>query len=452
MDIVHIASELAPIAKVGGLGDVTYGLSKALVKKNHRVRIFLPKYDCLDVLLLKDLHIFKDNFLIQENNISISNTLWSAKYEDLELVLVEAHHPKGYFDRGKIYGEEDDNDRFLYFCKVASTELKKQSPDVIHLHDWPSAGCALFLKHHVRTIFTIHNLQHQGRCASFNLERLGIEVDEEVLCDPQFDNAINLLKGAIQHSDVITTVSPTYREEILTLDGGCGLHEELFRSKKKLQGILNGIDTDYWNPETDTFLARTYTKETVSEGKKANKDHLKLSQDKPLVTAITRLVSQKGPDLIHYGIEKTLELGGQFVLLGTTDDEEMRAEFEALKAHPDVTIHLDYDEPLSHFLYAASDMLLMPSIFEPCGLAQMIALRYGSVPLVHATGGLKDTVFDEKNGYTFKIPDNKGVASVLERAFEAIQTDKWQALIQTGMQENYSWGASAEKYLKIYQV
>lgn len=169
------------------------------------------------------------------------------------------------------------------------------------------------------------------------------------------------------------------------------------------------------------------------------------------MTAITRLVSQKGPDLIHYGIEKTVELGGQFILLGTTDDAEMREEFKALEAHPDVKIYLDYDEPLSHQLYAASDMLLMPSIFEPCGLAQMIALRYGCVPLVHATGGLKDTVFDEKNGFAFKTPDNKGVASVLERAFEAMKTDQWAELIQAGMEANYSWSASAEKYLKIYQ-
>ncbi len=455
MDIVHVASEFAPIAKVGGLADVISGLSKALAKKGHRVTIFLPKYDCLDDSLIEDLQVLQKSFPIEESGVLIQNTLWSAKYDGIDLILVEAHHPRDYFKRGKIYGEEDDSDRFLFFCKVASTYLSKHLPDVVHLHDWPTSSCSLFLKNSVRTVFTIHNLHHQGRCAPFNLERIGLAYEEDEMRDTQYDEAINLLRGAISSSNVITTVSPTYMKEILTPDCGCGLHEDLQKNKKKLKGILNGIDTDYWNPETDSFLVEKYNLETQKAGKKANKrkiqKHLGLpAEDLPLVTAITRLAPQKGPDLISYGINKTIELGGQFVLLGSTHDPDMRKEFQELADHPNIAICLDFDDALSHQLYAASDMLLMPSIFEPCGLAQMIALRYGSIPLVRATGGLKDTIFDGKNGFTFSIPDNKGVAEVLEKGFTAYKTEEWDTLISAGMQANLSWDASVDQYLEIY--
>lgn len=455
MDIVHIASELAPIAKVGGLGDVIYGLSKAQAKLGHRVRIFLPKYDCLDYGALENLSLM-GQLSVQESGHMIPNTLWSARFHGLELILIEPHHPQGYFYRTKIYGEKDDNDRFLYFCKVASIALENQPPDVIHLHDWPTAGFALMRTDGPKIVFTIHNMQHQGICAPFNLQRLGISFNEEELRDPQYPQAVNLMKGAFHFSDWITAVSPTYAQEILSSDGGFGLENYLNRYQKKLVGILNGIDTDYWNPETDPMLAANYSKKTRMEGKRSNKRHvqealnLTHSENKPLVVAVTRLVAQKGPDLIEYGIKKTLELGGQFALLGTTRDPAMQRKFEQIEPHPDLAIRLDYNEALSHLLYAASDLFLMPSIFEPCGLSQMIALRYGSVPLVRATGGLKDTIFDGKNGFTFTPPENQGVATVLERAFACMKTKQWPALIDQGMGTDLSWDCSAEKYLKLY--
>ncbi len=458
MDIVHIASELAPIAKVGGLGDVTYGLSKALVKKGHRVRVFLPKYDCLNYHLLEDLQILEKSFFVQEAGISIENTLWSARLHDIEVVFLETHHPKGYFLRGKIYGEKDDASRFLYFSKAISTYLEKSPPDVVHLHDWPTAACTLFLEKVAKTVFTIHNMQHQGLCPLNALQAFGFSVDENAVRDLHDHEKLNLLRTAIQYSDVITAVSPTYAWEILTPEGGFGLDKELINHKKKLKGILNGIDTDYWDPHADPFLVQNYSMEDVTEGKRANKNHIQkhfmlpLAKQKPLVTAVTRLVSQKGPDLIQYGIEKTIELGGQFVLLGSTSDPNLQAQFRDLANHEDVAIHMEYDEPLAHLLYAASDMFLMPSIFEPCGLTQMIALRYGSVPLVRATGGLKDTIKDSETGFVFDIPDNKGVDSVLERAFETFEKkDEWTPLIQNGMQADFSWNTSANHYLKLYQ-
>jgi len=455
MDIVHIASELAPVAKVGGLADVIYGLSQALTKREHRVRIILPKYTCLDDRLLSDLHVVESGLAVEENHEVIQNTIWSAKLDDLEVILIEAHHPRKYFEREGIYGEEDNNARFLYFCKAASAFLEKGLPDVVHLHDWPTAGAAFFLKDKVRVVLTIHSLYHQGRCAPFNFERLGLDASASFLQDPSEGETLNILRGVIHTADSLTTVSPTYAKEILTPQEGEGLDPDLIQEKKKLKGILNGIDIDYWNPQTDSFLIKNYDAETAIAGKLENKrhvqKHLMLSEGKPLVVTITRLDPQKGLDLIAYGIERTRELGGQFVLLGTTSDPEVEAQFKALESLPDVAICLKYDEPLSHLLYAASDMLLMPSIFEPCGLAQMIALRYGSIPLVRSTGGLKDTVFDGQNGFVFDIPDNKGVASVLERAFEAFGSDLWPTLIQKGMQGDYSWTASAEKYLEVFR-
>ena len=455
MDIVHVASELAPIAKVGGLGDVLFGLSKALVKKGHCVCVILPKYDLLKTDGLQKLEIKQKDFIVEEGGQKIAVTLWSARFEGIDLVLIEDHHPKHYFSRGKIYSEEDDVNRFLFLSKAASLYIEQNKPDVVHLHDWPTAACTLFLKGKVKTVYTIHNLEYQGICAPDHCASLSLPYDPQYLSDPNELEACNLMRGAIYAADVLTTVSPSYAQEMLTPEFGCSLESDLLAHKKHLKGILNGIDTDYWNPQTDPLLTKTYSKETVSEGKKTNKQEVQkrfhLKPDKPLVVSITRLASQKGPDLIEYGIQKTLELGGQFVLLGSAADPDTQAQFEALRSLEGVVIHLEYDESLSHLLFAASDMLLMPSIFEPCGLTQMIAMRYGTVPLVRATGGLKDTVQEGINGFTFDIPDNKGVATVLEKGFAALANSEWATLIHNGMEADWSWGVSAEKYLEVYK-
>lgn len=454
MHIVHVASEFAPVAKVGGLGDVISGLSSALADLGHKITVFLPKYDSIDETSLEELHVIEESFSIEENHTAIQNRIWSASYNGLELILIDPDHPKKYFARGKIYQEPDDNDRFLYFCKAVSNYLEKKLPDVVHLHDWPSAACSLFLKGIVRTVFTIHNLQHQGRCGPFNLDRLGLDYDEEQIRDHEYNEALNLLRGAIYASTMITTVSPTYLQEILTPEQGCGLDADLKRNKKKLKGILNGLDTKYWDPNQDLQIEKKYSSESWPEGKKINKQRLKEKLglpegNQPLVVSVSRLVPQKGPDLIHYGALKTVELGGQFALLGS-GDPEIEAEFHDLASHPNMAIRLDYDEPLAHLFYAGGDMFLMPSIYEPCGISQMIAMRYGCVPLVRTTGGLKDTVFDGKNGFTFEIPDNKGVSSVLEKGFSTFSSEEWQDLVRSGMNGDYSWDTAAKKYLGIY--
>lgn len=461
MDIVHLTPEFAPLAKVGGLADVVYGLARALVKKGHTVHVLLPKYDLIDDSQIEELRMHS-SFSIEESGQSISNTLYTGKFQGVSLLLIEAHHPHSYFKRGKIYGERDDNDRFLYFCKAAAHVIKGGTfaIDALHLHDWPTAGTLLFLKdqEHPRTVFTIHNIQHQGRCSPFNLERLDAPFSYKELADPLYVNTLNLLKGAILYADAITTVSPTYKEEIQTAEYGLGLEKELIEQKKKLYGILNGIDTDYWNPATDPALFARYSVDNPLLGKQKNKREIQkqlhlTDGEKPLVVAITRLVAQKGPELIEYGIGKTLELGGQFILLGGAPDIKAHAHFSQLyPKNPDVAIFLEQNETLAHQLYAASDLFLMPSHFEPCGLSQMISLRYGSIPLVRSTGGLKDTVIDNVNGFTFDAIAKRGVDSVLTRAFTLYKQEpkRWHDIMIRGMKADYSWDRSADKYLEIY--
>lgn len=477
MDIVHITTECAPFAKVGGLGDMVYGLAKATIHLGHTVTIAMPKYGGIEKKGLKNLTVLHKNFVITIENKQFINRIWSADFEGIPLILLEIEKGPNYFQSGAIYySSELDNDRFLYFCKAMMEYIRQEkTPDILHLHDWPTAACTL-LQHELqktlpKIVFTIHNLSYQGICAPFNLDRIGLNGEKylisEDLEDSRYSSDINLLKGAIKYSDAITTVSPAYAAEIQTEELGCGLDSLLRKEQKKLYGILNGIDLDYWNPKTDPLIATQYDKKTVLEGKLKNKhkvyEQLGLVNDqKPLVTSITRLAAQKGVDLILFGIAHTLKLGGKFVLLGSTSDPEIVESCEKIqkeyKDHPDIAFYWGYDEQLSHLLYAGADMFLMPSIFEPCGLAQMIALHYGTIPLVRATGGLKDTVHDlehsdEPNGFAFVVPDNRGVASVLDRAFATYHKRKevWESLIINGMNKDFSWKIPAEKYIEIYE-
>lgn len=477
MDIVHITTECAPFAKVGGLGDMVYGLAKATIQLGHKVTIAMPKYGGIEKRGLKNLSVLHKNFAVTIQNKQILNRIWSAEFEGIPLLLLEIDRGPNYFQSSAIYySNELDNDRFLYFCKAMMGYIyQEKTPEILHLHDWPTAACSL-IQHELqktfpKIVFTIHNFSYQGICAPFNLERIGLNGEKyliaEDLEDSRYSSNINLLKGVIKYSNALTTVSPTYAAEIQTEELGCGLDSLLRKEHKKLFGILNGIDLDYWNPKTDPLLAYQYDEKTVSEGKLKNKQKvyelLGLTLDqKPLVTSITRLAAQKGVDLILFGITHTLKLGGKFILLGSTSDPELIESCEKLqkqyKDHPDIAFYWGYDEQLSHLLYGGADMFLMPSIFEPCGLAQMIALHYGTIPLVRATGGLKDTVHDLENsdlpnGFTFRVPDNRGVASVLDRAFATYHEQKevWENLISNGMNSDFSWKTPAKKYLEIYQ-
>lgn len=485
MYIVHIASELAPIAKVGGLGDVVHGLSKETQRHGNLVEVIIPKYDCIDYSLVKDLKVDTPELWSYDGPYKYNNTVWSASTDGLKIFLLEPHHPAYYFSRGTIYGCVDDIDRFIYFARAALEYLYKagKRPDIIHLHDWHVALVApLFKEMYIPlgfkagdVVLTIHNLQHQGKCSPHNITRAGLRGEDYLLPnkmqDPSSPSLINILKGGIEYSDFVTTVSPTYEKEIKTVDGGCGLNAVLVKHQSKLKGILNGVDQTYWNPLSDSLIPVPYSIENSAKGKEANKSHLRkhfnMKEGKgPLVCSITRLVLQKGPELIKHALLRTLEKDGQFILLGvapaSATDKMFRDLQKEMSKNKNVIIHLQQDEKLAHLVYAASDMIIVPSIFEPCGLTQMIALHYGTVPLVRATGGLADSVFDvdtskrpekERNGFVFDFPDPPGVNWVLDRAIECYAKDpkRWQTIVRHGMEMDFSWTKPAQEYIGIYK-
>lgn len=486
MHVIHIGSELAPIAKVGGLGDVLHGLSKELVRQGHHVEIILPKYDVIDYSHLRSLKVHYRDLWSFDGPHRYNNTIWSAEVDGLNVLLIEPHHPDCFFSRGTVYGCRDDIDRFLYFSRTAMEFLFKsgRKPDVLHVHDWPAAIVPVLYRDMYiplgfvtkKTVLTLHNLEHQGRCSPHNLTRIGLHgehyLDKTLLQDPASPQLINLLKGGIVYADKLTTVSPQYQQEIQTPEGGHGLDAVLHQEQLKLQGILNGIDEDFWNPETDPHLVARYSTyppyleepfAKILHAKEKNKahvrKHLRMTENKkPLVACITRLVQQKGPHLIAHALERTLERGGQFALLGSALDPEIHAFFTALQEkhsnNPDVSILLDYNEALAHQIFAGADLLVIPSIFEPCGLTQMIALRYGTIPLVRKTGGLADTIADSQNGFVFETPDQKGVNSAVDRALALWknQPAEWQKIMKTGMAQDFSWKQAALEYATLYKA
>lgn len=451
MYIVHLAAELAPIAKVGGLADVLQGLSRALSRRGHDVEVIMPKYDCLDLKEVRNLEVVGTFGRF---------SMWRGAYDEITVYFVESHEPEELFDRGEIYGCEDDATRFTFFCWAALEFLEKtgKRPDIIHLHDWHTAVTAPLLKERyqgleAKIVFTIHNLAYQGHCKGEVLDQIGWKSAK--VKDGEY---YNLMKAGIVYADHVTTVSPNYAKEILTTEKGCELQPVLKKYRSKFSGVLNGIDYDYWDPMHDPFLPKGFGIKNLKgkiDVKKELRSRLSLvDEDSPIVTAITRLVPQKGPELIKAALLRTLEWGGQFVLLGSTLDEITHSHFFNLKrkltGSRHVHLELVYNEELSHLVYGGSDLFLVPSVFEPCGLTQMIAMRYGSVPLVRETGGLVDTVFDGKNGFTFGPPTAEAICETIDRALPLWGTSTWKSLIENGMKENYSWDKPAENYLQIY--
>nr|GEV69856.1 starch synthase 3, chloroplastic/amyloplastic [Tanacetum cinerariifolium] len=446
MHIVHISVEMAPIAKVGGLADVVTSLSRAVVDLNHNVDIILPKYDILNLSNVKDFGFHK-SYLWGGTEIKV----WLGKVEGLSVYFLEPQN--GLFWKGCIYGCTNDGERFGFFCHAALEFLLQSGshPDVIHCHDWSSAPVAWLFKdeymHYgltkARIVFTIHNLEFGAK----------------------------LIGKAMAYADKATTVSPTYAREVA---GNPVISPHLY----KFHGILNGIDPDIWDPFNDKCLPVSYTSENVLEGKKAAKEALqqrlglKLA-DLPLVGIITRLTHQKGIHLIKHAIWRALDRGSQVVLLGSAPDPRIQNDFVNLASqlhstHNDrARLVLTYDEPLSHLIYAGADFILVPSIFEPCGLTQLTAMRYGSIPIVRKTGGLYDTVFDVEhdkeraesqglvpNGFNFEGADAAGVDYAVNRAISAWyeSRDWFNSLCELVMEQDWSWNRPALDYLELYHA
>ena len=483
MFIAMITPECAPAAKVGGLGDVIQGLSKELTIRGHAVEIILPKYDCLRYDRIWGLAKTYSGLWVPYFNQWIHCDVYFGFVEGLKCFFIEPHSPHNFFDRGLIYGQADDVERFAFFCRAALEFLYQthKHPDIIHCHDWQTALAPVLLyelyQHlgmgHSRVCYTLHNLGHQGIHGEQVLRQAGLNpgrlMTPDRLLDEARPGAVNLMKGGIVYANFVTTVSPRYAQEIRHTPLGMGLQRVLNVHQQKFGGVLNGLDYSAWNPELDGHIARRYSIATLHD-KYANKEALRnrlwlRHTFTPLISFVGRLDHHKGVELILQAVPYCLKQGCQFVLLGSSPHAQVNQAFWNLKRHfndhPDCHLELGYDEELAHLIYAGSDLILVPSEYEPCGLTQLIGLKYGTVPVVRNTGGLADTVFDanyaprpyhERNGYVFNDFNWPGLESALGRAIGLWQhyPHYFRELMVNGMRYDYSWNHPGQDYVNIY--
>jgi starch synthase len=482
MYIAMVSSECAPVAKVGGLADVVHGLARELLLRNNAVEVILPMYDCMRYERIWGLEKCYSDLWVPYYDHWIRCDVFSGSVDHIPCIFIKPLCQENFFDRGVYYGQNDDAARFAFFSRAALEFMYKsgRQPDVIHCHDWQTGLVPVLLyemyqqmgMHNPRVCYTLHNVRHQGVTGPHILQQSGLGMhlmSPDKLQDNVHAGAVNLMKGGIVYSNFTTTVSPRYAEEIKHTEMGHGLQSTLHDNAYKFGGVLNGVDYSAWNPEVDTYIPHQYSPQ-VMEGKFANKKALRerlLLQDKfkPIVAVVSRLDPQKGVHLISHAIFYALANRAQFVLLGSGSESAINDHFHALKGHlndnPDCHLEIGYDEELSHLIYAGADMLVIPSAFEPCGLTQLIAMKYGTVPVVRATGGLADTVFDanhankpyeERTGYVFESFDNDALESAMGRAIGLwYKYPKYfHQLRLNGMYADYSWSQSGSHYLNIY--
>ncbi|MDT8440041.1 MAG: glycogen synthase GlgA [Desulfuromonadales bacterium] len=476
LNILLVASEAAPFAKTGGLGDVTGSLPAALTALGHRVVLVLPWYRCVRQAGIRP-RASRTPVLVPFAGRMTAVRFRSAVQHGVRLLFLDV---PDYYDRPQLYGEGGtdypDNDLRFGLLSRAAFELVRRidfRPDVIHAHDWQTGLTPLYLREQLwadpffadsRSLFTIHNLGYHGLFPFASLHPLGLDSSLAGPDGLEFFGRISLLKAGIRYADRVNTVSPSYCDEIRTPAQGMGLDGLLRWRGEQLHGILNGIDTDLWNPANDPALAAPYAADRPA-GKKDCKLALQRELNlpecprTPLLALITRLDPQKGIDLLLDAFDRLLEHDVQLVLLGTGSPDYERRLTECARFYPDkVRVLLRFDDRLSRRIYAASDLFLMPSRYEPCGLGQLIALRYGSLPVVHATGGLRDTICDPQhdparaNGFTFEIFSRAELLAAVERALDFYrQQAHWQQLRRQAMQQNFSWSRAAGDYVDLYR-
>ncbi len=484
MFIIQIASECAPVAKVGGLADVVFGLSRELEIRGNAVEIILPKYDVARYDTIYALQEVWRDLAVPWGGGAVHCTVHFGFVHGRKCFFIDPHSREHFFNRRAFYGHHDDDLRFAFFCKAALEFMLKSNkrPEIIHCHDWQTGLVPVLLYElyaaaglgHCRVCYTLHNLKHQGVTGPHVLHASGLGRPEyflhpDRLGDPFRPGAVNLMKGGIVYSNFVTTVSPTYAHEIRHTDQNFGLGHTLYIHQNKFGGVLNGVDYDVWNPETDRHLPARYSAAEPAnkyECKRALRRRLLLRDEfRPIVAFIGRLDPQKGLHLLRHALFRCIHGGAQFVLLGSSPDPAIQRDFERLKweinDNPDSHLELRYDEDLAHLIYAGADLFLVPSQFEPCGLTQMIAMKYGTPPIVRATGGLADTVFDvdfdprpfaERNGFVFHDFNPQGLDSALLRAIGLWHNDpgRFRELMLNAMRCDYSWNHPGRHYLAIY--
>lgn len=473
MNVLFVAAEGVPFSKTGGLADVIGALPKELQKTGVNVRVVLPKYGDTPIQYEKEME------LVHRLSVQVG---WRNQYcgvlrLEYEGVVFYFIDNEAHFKRPGTYGFFDDGERFSFFNRAILEALPSLGfqPDLIHCHDWHSGMIPVLLTQYrkqefykeIKTVFTIHNLQYQGVFSKSILgDLLGLGWEHFNVNGVEYHDQVSFMKGGLNYANALTTVSPTYAREIQMPFYGADLEGVLSRRQSFLSGIINGIDTEEWNPQTDQHLARNYTwrsSQRKEENKLALQEELGLSQDPtiPMLGMVTRLARQKGLDLVAHILQEILELDLQIVVLGTGE-----AQFEQLfkhvaSMHPEkVSANIKFENVLAHKIYAASDLFLMPSLFEPCGLGQLIAMRYGSLPIVRETGGLKDTVepynkeTDQGLGFSFANYNAHELLDTIRRALNLYETEQdgaWKRMVGRAMRADFSWKQSALKYKELYE-
>ncbi|MBU0632219.1 glycogen synthase [bacterium] len=460
MKVLFAASEIFPYAKSGGLADVADALPNIL-KSHVQISRVMPLYGCMN----KEEFDYNRSFKICLGGIDYKINLYIKDADEVKTYFIEApflsETENLYCDKDKDYANNDL--RFGIFCMAVVELSLALEIDLLHVNDWHSALCTLFIKERqlkIKTIFTIHNLAYQGVFGKSSLERLGIDEKYFTMDALEFYKNVNFLKAGIAYSDLITTVSPTYAKEILTKEFGCGLEGFLSCHKEKLSGILNGINETIFNPLNDTVLSYMYDKSSLENKHKNKVEFIKKTKLKdprrPLFVMLARLVEQKGIELLIDSLKGLLEKKINIFVLGEGNIKFSEKLKQFSKEHENFEFCERYDEQLSHHMYASADFLLMPSLFEPCGLNQMIAMRYGTIPVVHAVGGLKDSVHEGEmrcgSGIVFKKQNKKELIAAVDRALSLKkESEKFKSIIEFNMDCDFSFEPSALEYLKLYK-
>ena len=466
MKVLFVSSECSPIVKVGGLGDVAGSLPPELNNLGVDISIVIPFYK---IIHLKNKKLVSRNIKVLFGKKEESFSLWKTTLPQTKVSVYLIKNEK-YISFGGVYIEEDassggtkrEAERFLFFSKAAIAVGKLLNVDIFHCNDWQTAIIPFLLKREenntkVKTILTIHNLGYQGAYSTRIVNKL---------LGTDFSEGDNCLKIGILNSDIITTVSPTYAKEILTKEFSFGLGSSLKKRKKDLYGILNGLDEKVWNSETDKFIKSNYSYKNIKE-KDKNKSYLqklffaKIDPSIPMIAIVSRLAKQKGINLIMDIFSELMKKNIQFVVLGKGSKNYENFFIKMNKKYPDkFKANIDFNEKLAHQIYAGSDIFLIPSFYEPCGLGQEISMKYGTVPVARAVGGLKDTVFPVKifsegnvkgTGFTFRKFDSKNLLRVINKTLHLYENKKiWRKIQINGMKINFSWKKSAKKYKKLY--
>lgn len=487
MKILYATSEMTPFVKTGGLADVAGALPKALAALGHDVAVALPFYSQIDreaagaTLVLPDVVV---DLPAGPRSLSIWRAEAPVEGPGDGAVTVYLIEDRGLFTRPQLYADKgreysDNPLRFAYFCMAAIWMLKGLGwiPDIIHCNDWQTAMIPTFLCHHdamksdpelqrIRVLFSIHNMSYQGIYPEYILRLLGLPRRLGQAGEMEFYGSINYLKGGILYSHAITTVSPQYAREIQTVEYGCGLEGVLREHSGRLSGILNGIDARVWDPAADPALPAHFSREDragKAECKRALQRRFKLPEREgtPVIGIISRMVPQKGFDLIVQAMPELMAEDVQFVLLGTGMPEYQRFFEQEARLYPEkIGAEIGFSDELAHQIEAGSDIFLMPSRFEPCGLNQLYSLRYGSIPIVRHTGGLADSIVDANpstivwgkgTGFVFGPYDMRAMMGAIRRALKLFREDKelWAKLMDNAMAQDFSWAQSAREYEKL---